>query len=201
MNKGYYFLYLHGYQGSPNSIKGKKLQCWLQKACPDAKIDAPKLPATAGEALGVIHRHLDLADKGQKVIIGSSLGGYMAHLCKQIRNDVNKTILINPAIRLDLIADHLEYPALKKEAQQLLDLMPAKVDDLKDYLLLLQEDDQTTPPHFAIDAFQGARIDLKHGQGHHYDNIETSFDVIEDFLKLTAMRESNPRLSSNNCEK
>ena len=104
-----YFLYLHGFQGSPNSPKAQKLKAWLNDQFPEASIDAPELPMQTKAALDLTHKLLDNAKADNKVIIGSSLGGYMAHLLKQTRDDVAKVILINPAARLDLIAQMPAY--------------------------------------------------------------------------------------------
>ncbi len=178
----YYFLYLHGYQGSPNSIKANKLKTWLNKTYDNVHIDAPKLEMHAESALLDIHTRLDNVKADKKVIIGSSLGGFMAHLFKQLRHDVDQVILINPATRLDLIVDLPAYQEVSEDAKALLSLMPTQITSLEDYLLLLQEDDVVTPAAFAVDGFNGAHIDIKTGQGHHYDNIEVSFEVIESFL-------------------
>ena len=85
MNKdSFYFLYLHGFQGSPDSPKAKKLKAWLGKQYPQAQISSPQLPMKTAEALGLIDALLNKSDAKHKIIIGSSLGGYMAHLQKQI---------------------------------------------------------------------------------------------------------------------
>lgn len=111
-----YFLYLHGFQGSPNSPKAQKLIAWLNTKFPGAFIDAPELPMHTESALSLIHNRLDQSTAANKVIIGSSLGGYMAHLLKQTREDVAKVILINPATRLDLIAQMPAYSHMHDEA-------------------------------------------------------------------------------------
>ncbi|WP_119343674.1 YqiA/YcfP family alpha/beta fold hydrolase [Facilibium subflavum] len=178
----YYFLYLHGYKGSPDSVKAQKLKRWLKKNWPNSAIDAPALQMHSESALQTINYLLNKANAAKKVIIGSSLGGYMAHLFKQIRSDIDQVVLINPAARLDLIVADPAYAELRHEAKALMDLMPAGSKDFQDYLLLLQADDTTTPITFAKEVYAGANIDIKTGQGHGYDNIEVSFDVIEGFL-------------------
>ncbi|WP_192483834.1 MULTISPECIES: YqiA/YcfP family alpha/beta fold hydrolase [Cysteiniphilum] len=179
-----YFLYLHGFQGSPNSPKAQKLKAWLNDQFPEASIDAPELPMQTKAALDLTHKLLDDAVADNKVIIGSSLGGYMAHLLKQTRDDVAKVILINPAARLDLIAQMPAYSHMHDEAMALFNAMPKQLSSLSDYLLLLQEDDQTTPINLALEVFNRAQIDLKSGQGHAYSDIEVSFDAISKFLTI-----------------
>ncbi len=179
-----YFLYLHGFQGSPNSPKAQKLKTWLNDQFPEASIDAPELQMQTKAALDLTHKLLDNAKADNKVIIGSSLGGYMAHLLKQTRDDVTKVILINPAARLDLIAQMPAYNHVHDEAMALFNAMPKQLSSLSDYLLLLQEDDQTTPIDLALEVFNGAQIDIKSGQGHAYSDIEVSFNAIRKFLTI-----------------
>ncbi|WP_440682580.1 YqiA/YcfP family alpha/beta fold hydrolase [Cysteiniphilum halobium] len=179
-----YFLYLHGFQGSPNSPKAQKLKAWLNKRFPEAIIDAPELPMQTEAALNLVYALLNDATAVNKVVIGSSLGGYMAHLLKQTREDVSKVILINPAVRLDLIVQMPDYIHMHNEAMALVNAMPKELTSLQDYLVLLQKDDQTTPMEFALEVFKGAHIDIKSGQGHAYSDIDVSFSEINAFLAI-----------------
>ncbi|WP_100551388.1 YqiA/YcfP family alpha/beta fold hydrolase [Caedibacter taeniospiralis] len=190
-NSSLYFLYLHGFQGSPDSPKAQKLKVWLKQQYPHAIIEAPQLPATTKEAFDLIDRLLTRTNARHKVIIGSSLGGYMAHLQKQLRDDVDKVVLINPAVRLDLIAETPAYQHVYEEAMMLVNAMPKTLKDLKNYLVLLQEDDMTTPIQFAKQVFAGANIDIKTGQGHAYSDIEVSFRQISTFLSMTSFGQTN----------
>ncbi|WP_116964669.1 YqiA/YcfP family alpha/beta fold hydrolase [Fastidiosibacter lacustris] len=177
-----YFLYLHGFQGSPTSPKAQKLKQWFKQKYPNAQIDMPHLTMNTQQAMSMIDRLLSQAKADSKVIIGSSLGGYMAHLLKQTRSDIDKVILINPASRLDLIALMPQYSDMYHEAMALVNAMPKQLKHMNDYLLLLQQDDTITPAHLAEQVFACAHIDIKTGQGHSYSNIDVSFELIEEFL-------------------
>ena len=178
-----YFLYLHGFQGSPNSIKANKLKDWLAIKHPQAIIEAPLLPMQAKDALALINGLIDQHQGKSIYIIGSSLGGFIASLLKQTRNDIDKVILINPAVRLDVIANDQTYAPFRDDALTLYHMMPKVVTQQRDYLVLLQKDDLTTPYTYAQEAFPHAHIDLKMGQGHHYDDIDESFALIEAFIQ------------------
>ncbi|MCF6807758.1 hypothetical protein L3V79_05060 [Thiotrichales bacterium 19S9-12] len=187
----YYFLYLHGYQSTPTTLKGLKLQTWLRENYPESRIDAPLLPDH--DALGTFQKvseTLDLVQSNRKVIIGTSLGGLMAHLLKQNRADITDVILINPAISFeDVIKDlgFIEGDADNSAISQtdvdvIRSIMPEKIKQQEDYLLLLQEDDDICLFQHALDAFPHAQVDLQVGQGHQYQNIEVAFDVMRKFL-------------------
>ena len=180
-----YFLYLHGFKGSPNSEKAKKMRCYLSKTYQNCIFDAPDLNnKTVDLVLQLLLTNITQHHRNYSVnIIGSSLGGYIAHLLKQICKEVRKVILINPVIRLDLIIGDIECNQLKSQASKLLSMMPDKINNLKDYLILLQRDDQVIPIKHALNLFSNKTfIDIKNGQGHSYNNIEKSFSIISNFL-------------------
>ena len=179
-----YFLYLHGYKGSPGSVKAVKLFKWLNDNFQDIKIDAPLLNMHKESGFREIKRLLDSSNASRKVIFGTSLGGYLAHLLKQTRSDIDQVILINPAVRLDLIVQDIRYAQFKEDALILTNMMPEKLVNLSDYLVLLQDDDHSTPSKYAQQEFSNGTIDIKSGQGHHYDQIEVSFSLIKDFLNI-----------------
>lgn len=104
----HYFLYLHGYQSSPTTLRALKIQLWLREHFPEARIDAPRLADQSAQAVfEYLSNMLDEVQSKRKVIIGASLGGLIAHLFKQLRHDVTDVILINPALRFDEIIKNM----------------------------------------------------------------------------------------------
>ena len=177
-----YFLYLHGFQGSPNSIKANKLKEWLAQKYPQSVIDAPLLPMHTQDTLTMINEKLLKHQDKEIYLIGSSLGGYIANLLKQGRDDITKVILINPTVRMDIFAEKEQYAKFRDGALELHNMMPKLIAQQQDYLILLQEDDQTTPYEHAKIAYPYANIDVKTGQSHAYDHIEQSFELISHFI-------------------
>ncbi|TNF69188.1 MAG: hypothetical protein EP298_04450 [Gammaproteobacteria bacterium] len=188
----HYFLYLHGYQSSPTTLRALKLQLWLREQYPESRIDAPRL--SDRDALGAfekINARLDRVDNQRKVVIGASLGGLMAHLLKQVRSDITDVILINPALRFDdilanmglVIGTNGEGDISQEDVDIIRSFIPTEIDNQEDYLLLLQQDDEVCPYLWSVDLLADAHVDIQNGQGHSYQNIETAFDVMDGFIK------------------
>ncbi|MCF6765194.1 hypothetical protein L3V82_05375 [Thiotrichales bacterium 19S3-7] len=186
-----YFLYLHGYQSSPTTLRALKLQLWLREHYPDSRIDAPRLAdRNALEAFGTINALLDDIVSKRKVIIGASLGGLMAHLLKQLRDDITDVILINPALHFDAVLANMglavgsekEGEVSQEDINIIRSFMPKEILNQEDYLLLLQQDDEVCPYLWSVDLLPNSHIDIQNGQGHPYKEIEKAFDAMSKFL-------------------
>ena len=87
--------YLHGYQSDPFSEKGTLLRKTLQ-AVPITYRDGAPEDIVISECLSRIY---DVIKKDQQtVLIGSSLGGFLAAATALIHPNVKQLILLNPAI-------------------------------------------------------------------------------------------------------
>jgi predicted esterase YcpF (UPF0227 family) len=87
--------YLHGYQSDPFSEKGTLLRKMLQ-AVPIKYRDGAPEDLVISECLSRIY---DVIKKDQQtVLIGSSLGGFLAAATALIHPNVKQLILLNPAI-------------------------------------------------------------------------------------------------------
>ena len=87
--------YLHGYQSDPFSEKGTLLRKTLQ-AVPIKYRDGAPEDLVISECLSRIY---DVIKKDQQtVLIGSSLGGFLAAATALIHPNVKQLILLNPAI-------------------------------------------------------------------------------------------------------
>ncbi|MFZ9034741.1 MAG: YqiA/YcfP family alpha/beta fold hydrolase [Francisellaceae bacterium] len=181
-----YFLYLHGYKGSAVSPKAVALKQFLSVLYPHAIIEMPSFDVNGKETLFELSLKLDQA-QGRKCIIGSSLGGFMAHIFMQDRDDISAVILINPAMVEDLYAFIQAFDLLSHEyleGQHLIALAPKEpISRQQDYLLLLQQDDTICLPEHSIRHMPEASIDLQYGQGHDYESIAKGFDAITVFLR------------------
>lgn len=187
----HYFLYLHGYQSSPTTLRALKLQLWLRESFPEARIDAPRIASSnAFKAFQMINTTLDQVESKRKILIGASLGGLVAHLMKQSRDDVTDVILINPALHFDAVIANMgltsgssDQTSINQDDIALIQsLMPEKSYNQKDYLLLLQKDDDICHYSSSLDLLPEAHKDIQAGQGHNYTHIETAFSAIQSFM-------------------
>ena len=175
------FVYLHGYKGSPISEKGKKLKKFLLNNYTDSKIYFPLMRENGMSSFKKLNDFFNNENRN-KIIIGSSFGGFLAHLLKQTREDVKSVILINPVSRLDLLVQEERFYDVRESALKLYNLLPQQNTILDYYLLLLQDDDKITPFEDAISFYRGAKCNIQSGQGHNYHQIEVVFKEISSFI-------------------
>ncbi len=89
-----HILYIHGFNSSPASRKALQLQAAMQRIGLAAQLHMPALHHHPRQAMAQL-QHV-IAELGQPVLVGSSLGGYYAtHLAMQ---HGLKALLINPAV-------------------------------------------------------------------------------------------------------
>ncbi len=189
----FYFLYLHGFNGSANGVGATELKQWLKRHYPDVHIDAPQLGHDSREALIQIHRLLDNNHQARKVIFGNSMGGVFAHIIKQTRKDIDLAILLNPGLRFTKIMSsfpRFHISNIDGGIVEITDdmingiarLIPEKSMHQEDYLLLLQQDDHLCHYQDSLDILPNAKTDIQSGQGHHYNDITKAFPAIKQFL-------------------
>jgi predicted esterase YcpF (UPF0227 family) len=194
----FYFLYLHGFNGSPDGKGASELKFWIQKKYPGVYVEAPQWGHNPLEAIEMVSGLLDNAHYAKKIIFGNSMGGVMAHMLKQTRNDIDEVILLNPALAFKKIMhnfprehvsniDDSDIIITEDMIHTIDKLIPSKAINQKDYLLLLQEDDAVCNYKDTIDMLPEATIDVQIGQGHHYDDITKSFIAIEHFFNHKAL--------------
>lgn len=94
------FIYLHGFASSPGSKKAVAFKKAFNKE--GASLIVPDLQdgnfegLTISSQIEVVEKTLDQIDAGQVGIIGSSMGGYLAALLAQRRNEVAGLYLMAP---------------------------------------------------------------------------------------------------------
>lgn len=103
------YIYLHGFLSGPSSVKGEFLyghfgKIQLDLIRPDLNgDDFEKMTLTS--QLEIINGVIDHADQ-EVVLIGSSLGGYLAALIAGTRPEVRKLVLLAPAF--DFISRYVD---------------------------------------------------------------------------------------------
>jgi predicted esterase YcpF (UPF0227 family) len=90
------YLYIHGFNSAPASIKARQLHSQLTALGRAAEFACPALPPSPREAMALLERVI--ADRGDQplVLVGSSLGGFYATWLAE-RLDC-RAVLVNPAI-------------------------------------------------------------------------------------------------------
>ena len=95
------FIYLHGFASSPSSNKAKVFKTAFEKKGLSLKV--PDLDGgdfenmTLSSQIKIVEDLLDDLENCRYALIGSSMGGYLAALISQLRDEVDAIYLIAPA--------------------------------------------------------------------------------------------------------
>ena len=189
-----HLLYLHGFRSSPQSVKAQKMAQWVAKHHPELHWWCPDLPPSPQAAMALIAAELATWPRAGTAIMGSSLGGFYAHvMARQIGCPV---VLLNPAVHpaRDLAGHIGEHPAWHDPSQRI-HFDAAFIDELR----ALENTPHThTPPCLAVIAqgdevldwreMRGAygqdRVRLIEGSDHGLSDFDAHLPEILEFLGL-----------------
>lgn len=167
------WVYLHGFNSSPQSLKAQETKTWLERHAPTIRFHCPQLAPHPAQALSQAHDLISALPQ-QTLIIGSSLGGFYASWCAERLN--RKAILVNPAVQphqeLQLLLGEQSNPytglryTLSQEDVEVLAAHQTQHPDWRRYWLILGSADQVLDWRVAARHFQGCRQTLFNGDDH-----------------------------------
>ncbi len=184
-------IYLHGFASSSLSEKARLTTAYFQQHYPAVAFTALDLPYEPVSALALIRQQINAAD--DVALIGSSLGGFLATCIAE--ELACRACLINPAVAPHkVLHQHLGryyHPVLQQHfdvrAGQMLSLqqlMPGRIQQPENYLLLLQSGDEVLDYRLALDYYRGANIKLREGGNHSYVGYAEELHTIAHFCQL-----------------
>lgn len=178
-------LYLHGFRSSPNSYKARLLKSALEQHQLAHRWVCPQLPASPAAAIELCHQLIkqeQLQNPAEDlVVIGSSLGGYYAHVLAEHWGC--KSLLLNPAIHAprDLatqVGEHKHYHSdapfvfLAEYVDELHAMQPAAVTQPQRYYLIAASGDEVLDHTEMLDAFADSQGLLIFGSDHGISDFE-----------------------------
>lgn len=184
-------LYIHGFNSSPQSAKAQQLAAHLARHHPDTRCAAPALPNDPARAIALLEQAI--AELGQPLLLGSSLGGcYATYLAEKHRL---RAVLVNPAVRPwrlfagylgpqvnHYTGEHWELTAAHVEALRALEV-PA-ISRPEHFLVLLQTGDETLDWRDAADYYRDCSLLRQLGGSHGFDNFADVLPLIYRFAGL-----------------
>lgn len=189
-------LYIHGFNSSPQSDKGRQSAAFIGENFPELEFVAPQLPAAPAEAMALLEQLVcdALEQKQPLAFIGSSLGGYYAtYLAEKYGG---RAVLVNPAVKpYELFAQFLgtQHNPYTGETYQ---VVPAHQHILKSFdtevirhpdrfMVMLQSGDEVLDYRQALAKYHCCELRLETGGDHSFIGYASHLDDISRFLQLS----------------
>ena len=190
-----HLLYLHGFRSSPQSFKAQRMARAVAALRSPPHWWCPQLPPSPALAMTLIHQTIALWPQQRMAILGSSLGGFYAHvLARQIGCPV---VLLNPAVHpaRDLAGHIGEHPAWHDPYQRI-HFDAGFIDELKTLeatpvlnrpatLALIAKGDEVLDWREMQAAYGQDRLRLIEGSDHAISDFDTFLPEILGFLGLS----------------
>lgn len=187
-------LYIHGFASCGLGNKSRLLQQYFGHG----KVLTPDLshePLTAVAQLETILSQHDI-----RLLVGSSLGGYLATWLKR-RHDI-PAVLINPAIApYLLLEDYLGshegchgqmINVTRQTLQELLGLHRETLQEKEAYLVLLQTGDEVLDYRQASAYYAAKDVIIEQGGNHRFENLSDHLPRIEAWIQQHEQKSQTP---------
>ena len=193
------FLYLHGLNSSPASLKAQETMAYIKNHSLDLDVHVPALSTEPNEVIVQLKDILRRSSSGQPVfIVGSSLGGYIGtwlhnHLLQQHPERNVRLVMINPAVKAyDRFEEFLgpqenlytgeNWELTHEHAEQLKALEVDKLLSPESILLLAQTADEVLDYKLAVEKYQDCHSVIQEGGNHGFENFDQILPTIFSFL-------------------
>jgi len=188
-------VYLHGFNSSPQTVKGRKLAAAAAVLGQPPRVHIPTLHHRPATAMREVCAWVDanVADGAALTLVGSSLGGYYATWLAE-KYDA-RAVVINPAVRpATSLAAHLgpQRNLHTGEAWELTPMHFAELDALsvarltrmERYFLLMRSGDELLDWRDAVARYAGAWQYVLGGGDHGWEGID---DEIRSMLRFAGV--------------
>lgn len=185
-------LYLHGFNSSPQSVKAREMQDYLQQKRPDIHFICPQLAATPAAAwMQIAAICADI--QGPFGVAGSSLGGFFA---TQVAEQFGvRAVVINPAVNPHVLLDDYlgeqvnpytqeRYLLTEQHMAELSALLLMEPTCMDRIWLLQQQGDEVLDYREALEFYRFARVCIQKGGDHSFIGFHHYCAQIIRFLQL-----------------
>jgi len=190
-------VYLHGFNSSPQSVKGRKLAAATAQLVDPPLVHLPALhhrPATAMRDV-CAWTDANVPDRAALTFVGSSLGGYYATwLAEQYGA---RAVVINPAVRPAATLAVLRGPQRNLHSGETWELTPehftelhalsvARLTQMSRYFLLMRSGDELLDWRDAVKRYAGGWQYVAGGGDHGWEDIDDEIPAILRFAGALA---------------
>lgn len=186
-----HFIYIHGFNSSPESLKGQQLIRHFESIDQASQLSVPALSHWPEEAMQQLEEMVDQHD--DLLLIGSSLGGFYATYLSERYSKV-KAVLVNPAVAPQKLLGALlgpqknfysgeEYELTLEHMAQLERLYYPRLQYPERLLLMQQEGDETLDYRDAVRYYSQSAQIVQPGGHHGFENFESMLPTIFAFAE------------------
>ena len=190
MNKNiFYFL---GFASSADSTKAKVFDDFIKEKFPNVHLHIPNIDNSIEKSFIQLESLVE-ENEGDRLFIGSSLGGFYASYFAEKFG--SKAVLINPASNPYLgmemylgkntnYSTNEEFHLTKKDLEILKLNNVSKIKSPSNYLVLIETGDDVIPFEHTLNFYKGCNFCIVNGGSHSFDSFKEKLEIISKFMKL-----------------
>ena len=190
MNKNIF--YFHGFASSADSTKAMIFNDFIKEKFPNIYLHTPNIDNSIEKSFIQLEK-LVQENEGEKLFIGSSLGGFYASYFAEKFD--SRAVLINPASNPYLgmemyLGENTNYSTNEKfyltnKDLEILELNNvSKIKFPSNYLVLIETGDDVIPFEYTLDFYSGCNFCIVNGGSHSFDSFRKKLGKISKFMKL-----------------
>ncbi len=190
MNKNIF--YFHGFASSADSTKAIAFNDFIKEKFPNIYLHIPNIDNSIEKSFIQLEKLIG-ENEGDRLFIGSSLGGFYASYFAEKFNQ--KAVLINPASNPYLgmemylgkntnYSTNEEFYLTKKDIEILKLNNVSKINSPSNYLVLMETGDDVIPFKYTLDFYAGCNFCIVNGGSHSFDSFKEKLGIISKFMKL-----------------
>ena len=190
MNKNIF--YFHGFASSADSTKAKVFDEFIKEKFPTIYLHVPNIDNSIEKSFTQLENLVE-ENKGDRLFIGSSLGGFYASYFAEKFD--SKAVLINPASNPYLgmemyLGENTNYSSNEKFYLTKKDLRVLRLNNVSkikfpsNYLVLIETGDDVIPFKYTLDFYSGCNFRIVNGGSHSFDSFKEKLEIISKFMEL-----------------
>tara|TARA_B100000886_G_scaffold77056_1_gene49929 strand:- start:25 stop:597 length:573 start_codon:yes stop_codon:yes gene_type:complete len=184
--------YFHGFASSADSTKAIVFNDFIKEKFPNISLHIPNIDNSIEKSFIQLEKLVG-KNKGDRLFIGSSLGGfYASYFAEKLGS---KAVLINPASNPYLgmemylgkntnYSTNEEFYLTKKDLEILKLNNVSKVNSSTNYLVLVETGDDVIPFKYTLDFYSGCNFRIVNGGSHSFDSFKEKLEIISKFMEL-----------------
>ena len=184
--------YFHGFASSADSTKAIVFNDFIKEKFPNISLHIPNIDNSIEKSFIQLEKLVG-KNKGDRLFIGSSLGGFYAtYFAEKLGS---KAVLINPASNPYLgmemylgkntnYSTNEEFFLTKKDLEILKLNNVSKVNSPANYLVLIETGDDVIPFKYTLDFYSGCNFRIVNGGSHSFDSFKEKLEIISKFMEL-----------------